>query len=334
MAAFRGMRSASLRGNDHDGVERVAVDLDFTEDFFLDLVQRLRAEGVRCAITGGLACIEFGVVEHTLDCDLLADPAFSETLLQVLDSTVLHGIRCRFRGTMTAPLDARWLLGGWTSHFEWPRGASTAYLDVFGAPPRVRYPWPGAEPSPYAGRALVAAMKRTQRMKDWSQATALGLQLLDAGDARGWLHLFDADALRGALDHHSPDASMVTLRPVLALAMRDDILLERAIQTEIDFWSRLDRFRLGVYRRAASAYAARIRADERREAASLLEQHALRLTHATACLPTDPLSDYGHRRLVEEARQAAGLGLDPSLLDLLPRVGRDFDYGSDDGWTK
>lgn len=315
------------RANTSEASKEPYVQPDWTEQFFLDLVESLRQQGVRCAITGGLACIEFGVVEHTLDCDLLSDPAGSETMLSTLAATELHGSPCVYRGTMSAPLHGSWLEGGWTSHFVWERGPASAYLDVFGAPPRVHVPWWSEQAFPYATRPTVAAMKRTRRPKDWSQATALGLQLLDSGDERGWLHLFDADAIRGALDTLKPPQSAITRRPVLQLALTDDPLLERAIQTEIDFWSRLDGMRLGIYRRAATEYAARVRAHPGLAEADLEAQHEIRLALARECLPVDPLSDFGKDRLVADAVRSAGLGLDPALLQLLPAVGPDLDYG-------
>jgi len=170
-------------------------------------------------------------------------------------------------------------------------------------------------------------MKRTRRLKDWSQATALGLQLLNSGDERGWLHLFDADAIRGALQTLHPPPAVIARRPVLKLALTDDPLLERAVQTEIDFWSRLDGLRLAVFRRAATEYAARVRAHPQLQDTSLAEQHAIRVALAQQCLPVDPLSDFGKNRLVEEAARATGLGLDPALLELLPTLGPDLDYG-------
>jgi hypothetical protein len=54
------------------------------DQFYHGLLRRLRRKGVPCAITGGLACVEFGVVEHTEDCDLVCAPAAAETLLATL----------------------------------------------------------------------------------------------------------------------------------------------------------------------------------------------------------------------------------------------------------
>ncbi len=49
--------------------------------FYAAISRRLRGHGVPCAITGGLACVEFGVAEHTEDCDLICPAAHADTLL-------------------------------------------------------------------------------------------------------------------------------------------------------------------------------------------------------------------------------------------------------------
>ena len=175
----------------------------------------------------GLACIEFGVVEHTLDCDLLAEPGAASAMLTELTTVELEGVLCRYRGTLSAPLDVRWLEGGWTSDFEWPLGPATAYLDVLGTPPRVKPPWWRDASYPYAARPIVAAMKRTRRPKDWSQATAVGLQLVEMGDSCGWLHLFDADAMRNTFQHKQPPDSSHVVASDLALLECDRALVRR-----------------------------------------------------------------------------------------------------------
>ena len=58
---------------------------------------------------------------------------------------------------------------------------------MFGVPPRVTGSWQRRMRGHFADRQTVAEMKRTRRRKDWDQATALGLQLLKAGHAEGWL---------------------------------------------------------------------------------------------------------------------------------------------------
>jgi hypothetical protein len=111
------------------------------DNFYAGILEQLRAKGVPGAITGGLACVEFGVTEHTEDCDLICAAENAGTLLQVLEKYEYGGVGCQYRKS-SPPLDARWLLGGYTAHFRWPTSDSAKpFLDVFSVPPRVSSPW-------------------------------------------------------------------------------------------------------------------------------------------------------------------------------------------------
>ena len=192
------------------------------------------------------------------------------------------------------------------------------YLDVFGVPPRMSAPWPNDVQGFWAGRHTVAEMKRTNRRKDWDQATALGLQMLRAGDCRGWHHIFDADTLFSLNETMTPATEIIAQRPVLTLAVKRDLMLIRAVQTEVDFWTHLNRLRLKTYEDAARFYTAAIRADPQATQGNLDPQHARRLSHAEKLLPRHPLRDYGMDRLITEAKTTTGRGLDPRLLEYLP----------------
>lgn len=292
--------------------------------FFLDLVTRLRERGFDCSITGGLACVEYGLVEHTLDCDIIVDSQRALELMEFLARTPYNDATCQYRGNLSAPLDARWLNEGWTAHLFWNLGPESAYLDVFGQAPRARRPWWESD-SPFAPRATVAGMKRTQRRKDWSQATGLGLQMLRSGDQDGWLHIFDADALLDVLEHVDLDPSALVRRPVLGLALRQDALLERAVQTEIDFWSKLDRLRLRAYQQASKPYVQALRASEMPP--TLQDEHERRVRVAEEHLPQVPLDAESRIALVRRAKEEIGLGLVPELLDFLPQVDENYEYG-------
>lgn len=289
--------------------------------FYHGLLWRLRRRGVPCAITGGLACVEFGVVEHTEDCDLVCAPAAAETLLAMLARARFGGCDCQYRGALSAPLAQPWLAGGWTCHFFWGESAGeNPFLDVFGVPPRVTGSWRRRVRGLFADRQTVAEMKRTRRRKDWDQATALGLQLLKAGRAEGWLHIFDAEVLRGLADTVPCPIRLQTRRPVLRLALGEDRWLERAVQMEVEFWSHLDRLRLKVYESAGRDYALAVMKDKELKDAPLLEQHARRLEHAERLLPKHPLREFGIERLTAETRDATLAGLDPALAEYLPEV--------------
>jgi len=129
------------------------------EEFYEDLVSEARRRGVACAITSGMACVAFGVAAATLDCDLLCSPETAEELQE----TCLRDRLPNYRGHLTAPLDSRWLSGGWTSHFCWSPPNEEAYLDIFGITPRGTSPWAAEFQGLYAGLHSVAEMKRTDR---------------------------------------------------------------------------------------------------------------------------------------------------------------------------
>ena len=80
--------------------------------FYEDLVRKLRARGVVCAITSGLACVHYGIAETTMDCDLLCHPGSFGELLDLLSATSIQGAACRYRGNLSPPLEARWHRGG------------------------------------------------------------------------------------------------------------------------------------------------------------------------------------------------------------------------------
>ena len=300
---------------------RVAkLDID---QFYASITTALHAKQVPCAITGGLACVEFGVVEHTEDCDLIFPPSHAETLLEILRSKTFGRIECRYRKT-SPPLDARWLTGGYTAHFLWPTVTSEKpALDVFGVPPRVTTSWEKETVGRFAGMHTVAEMKRTNRRKDWDQATALGVRMLQENDQRGWLHIFDAPTLRRLIQTISPEPEQVRQRPVLQLAIDADPVLDRAVQTEIDFWTHLDALRLKVYRDGHDRYA-RALIKESALPSRLDTEHQLRVKYAQDLLPERPLQEYGTLRLTDEAQKATAIGIDPRLLSFLPQVESHF----------
>jgi hypothetical protein len=292
------------------------------ERFYEGLVAHARSRGVVCAITSGMACVAFGVAQSTQDCDLLCAPDSSGKLLDLLSETKLNGHPPDYRGRITPPLDARWFRGGWTSHFVWGRSGAAAYLDIFGFAPRGSSPWEAEIQGFYAGPHTVAEMKRTHRAKDWPFVTALGARMLEAGDTRGWLHIYDETLLR-AFDGvaHAPD-DLLKRRPILELAK--DSRLRPALHAEIQFWHELDRVRLRIYERAVRPYRTALRKARLPSGTPLAVQHATRVRCAENHLPVDPLRDYGVDRLIAEARQALAQMVHPSALAWLPDVREHF----------
>lgn len=294
------------------------------DQFYERIVVSVRARGGVCAITSGMACIEFGVAQTTKDCDVLCEPRSARILLDVIGSAELMGSCCRYRGNLSPPLDARWLRGGWTSHFFWKARGAEAYLDVFGVAPRGSSPWAAELRGLYAHPHTVAEMKRTDREKDWPFATALGSMMLSAGDARGWLHIFDVTTLRRLIKRIPCPQEIVALRPALGLALRRDKRLEHVVHVEKVYWSALDRARLRVYERAVRPYAAAVRKALTPRDASLELQHETRRERARRLLPKSPLRDHGLPALVHDARKSVVTLVPGANLEYLPEVADNF----------
>jgi hypothetical protein len=294
------------------------------EQFYERLVARARSRGIGCAITSGMACVAFGVSEATKDCDLLCAPDSAGELLDLLGEATLGGHLPQYRGNLSAPLDARWFRGGWTSHFVWAPAQSGAYLDIFGVAPRSSSPWETGIQGFYASPHTVAEMKRTNRDKDWPMVTALGAQMIETGDERGWLHIYDESLLRTFGDATKKSAAFFKQRPVLELAANNDPKLRPALRAEIGYWHELDRVRLGIYEKAVRRYWVEVRKSRLPPSAGLSAQHDLRLRCAEKHLPLNPLRDYGVHRMISEAREALAQMIHPAAMAWLPDVREHF----------
>lgn len=293
------------------------------EQFYEGLVTRARRRGIACAITSGMACVAFGVSEATKDCDLLCTPDSAGDLLGLLGETPLGEHLPSYRGNLTPPLDARWFRGGWTSHFAWPPANSGACLDVFGVAPRSSSPWEAEIQGFYASPHTVAEMKRTNRDKDWPFVTALGARMIEMGDERGWLHLYDEKLLRAFAEIKRP-AALIKKRPVLELAAKNDPKLRSALRAEIEYWHELDRVRMNIYENAVRRYMAEVRKSRLSPSAGLPAQHELRVRCAEKHLPVNPLRDYGLTRMISEARESLAQIINPAGMAWLPDVHEHF----------
>ncbi len=288
-------------------------------EFYIELVRRAQERGIRCAITSGMACVAYGVAEATKDCDLLCEPEMASDFLKLLAESPLHGIPCRYRGNISPPLDARWHRGGWTSHFEWP--GTEAYLDVFGIAPRARTAWQEEIIPPYAHPHVVADMKRTAREKDWPFLSGLGIKLVESGDHRGWLHIYDEDRMH-TLQMRFPNIpdEIVSARPLLRLLLESDRQLAPALRLERTFWEAISKRRVQEYEKSLRPYLAAVRKGSAEKTLSLQEDHAMRVSCAEMHLPPHPITQEVLEQMIAESRSDALLGMNPYFSRWLPDV--------------
>lgn len=288
--------------------------------FFEDFVGELRSRGVLCAITSGLACVHYGVAETTKDCDLLCHTSSFSTLLDFLEDTKIDEASCHYRGNISPPLDARWHRGGWTSHFQWDNKPEATKLNIFGYALRQSTPWFDEVSGKYATENIVAEMKRTDRDKDWPFVDSLGTTMLHRGDPRGWLHIFEAEKIPELLSEYKIPGDILKLRPALRLAEGENSLLRAALRAERQFWQELDRLRIRICRAALRPFVLEMGRAKISANATLLQHHELRLRCAEVFLEPNPIGKYGVERLIEEARAATAVLMNPNLLQWLPDV--------------
>lgn len=288
------------------------------ESFFTGLVATAQSRGITCAITSGMACVHFGVAATTKDCDVLCTVEKADDFRHLIAETPLRGLLPNYRGNISPPLDARWMRGGWTSHFTWKTRPEETCLDVFGIAPRGSSAWEQELQGLYASRHTVAEMKRTNRGKDWPYISALGIKLLKQGDVRGCLHIYDAAQLMTSVHGHDIAPWMLAARPALRLALARDERLEAVLQAEQLFWHQLDACRIRLYERALMPYVSAVRRVVGRREMTLHESHQLRVECAEAHLLPSPMRAHGLEQLVTDARGATAKVVHPALMEWLP----------------
>lgn len=186
-----------------------------------------------------------------------------------------------------APLDVRWLAGGWSSHFEFADDQGRRVrCDFFSRPPRLSaedLERLFAEPSPVVPIEPLIRMKQTQRAKDYAIIGELARRLPPEREL----------ALTTDVDRVLALAAFYPSDRLAACAARggDRAAVVRALADEVDALQLVDRARLEAYERAAAPYLAAVAEIDRSELA----------------LPS------GHQRLVELA-----LKLLPPTVEPLP----------------
>ncbi len=100
------------------------------------------------------------------------DSSRKESALEhVLTVLARHGARYRYG----APLDVRWMTGGWSAHFEFRHESLRVRTDFFTRPPRIpddELPrlWreQSQQETPFVNATDLAEMKKTNRERDYA----------------------------------------------------------------------------------------------------------------------------------------------------------------------
>lgn len=252
---------------------------------YFELTREFNAHGPVAALSSGQAVVYYRLAIMSKDGDWIVrdDQNACDRVLTVLSD---HGARHR----PAAPLDTRWLRGGWSSHFEFVDAAGRRIrCDFVSRPPRVP---PDALAPMFqqrcdggllvVDREALIRLKQTGRAKDYAVIGELARQL-DPDREIEWTT--DVDRILTLSDEVEAVSQRPSVRAARSGASRAAVVA--ALAQELDDLQQRDRARLGAYQRAAEAYLNEFRRMQL-DTLPLRQAHDEAVRLADALLPERP----------------------------------------------
>lgn len=258
-------------------------------NIYRELTAAFNAGRLRAILSSGQAVVMHRLAVMSKDGDWILRED-EEALTRVLQVLAGRGARYRFG----APLDRRWLAGGWSSHFEFRTETLRVRTDFVTRPPRIAPAalaalWTAAESArqeiPFTDAVTLAELKKTNRERDYAVIGELA-RLIDAPrdclllsrSARDLMAL--AQAYPGLLDEAA------ARRPLLKHVHEGREAMEAALDAERRQLIHANEQRLERYMQAANRWAAAW-PDVSAQIAGLplAEAHAVLVARAEALLP-------------------------------------------------
>ncbi len=239
---------ASRRGLYSKGVTNV----------YFELTREFNRLGPVAALSSGQAVVYYRLAIMSKDGDWIVreTPEACRRVLSVLSE---RGAQYR----PAAPLDVRWLRGGWSSHFEHlDERQRRIRCDFVSRPPRVSSEAIAAlfhdsatqHNFPVVDRETLIRLKQTGRAKDYAVIGELARQLPPEQEIEWTTDVDRILDLAGTVGAASPRPSVSA---ALSGATRASVVA--ALAQELDELQQADRKRLDVYQRAAEPYLAEFR---------------------------------------------------------------------------
>lgn len=267
-----------------------------TGNIYLDLTNEFNAGKLRAILSSGQAVVVHGLALSSKDGDwiLKEDAETFEHSLQVLES---YGATYR----LGAPLDGRWMRGGWSAHLEFIHHGARIRTDFVSRPPRLSSEdlaalWSEQErgegiqnPVPTIDARRLAELKKTERERDYSFIGEIA-RLIDSPSEQILLSRSTRDLLLlWPQISHEKQAELLAMRPLLAEIEAGRDALETALDAERRVLSRINEARLAAYGRAAQNWFdawPQIRAEV--ATLRLREAHQTLIRYAEKLLPEAP----------------------------------------------
>jgi hypothetical protein len=244
---------------------------------------------LRAILASGQAVVLYRLAIMSKDGDWILRED-SEALAHVVATLARHGARYRYG----APLDLRWMIHGWSSHFEFQEEGLRLRCDFVTRPPRVSeaalhalWEAPVHKEAPVVGLPMLAELKKTNREKDYAVIGELArrmgepyLQALYSRSAR--------DLMRLADQHPEEVLEAATERPLLLQLGQGRDEVERLLDQERRELMRRNEDRLGRYLHAAAAWGSEWpRLAKELAAQPLAAAHEMMLEAAMRLLPQE-----------------------------------------------
>jgi hypothetical protein len=224
---------------------------------YLELTREFNRGRRRALVSSGQAVVLHRLAVMSKDGDWVLREDH-EAVQHVLDVLARRGARYRFG----APLDIRWLTGGWSSHFEHWRDGLRLRTDFVTRPPRLsddqrEQLWLTSEATgeDVVGLEPLVLMKMTRREKDYAVIGELSRRMEDSLSQMLYSRS-SRDLIQLAAEFPDAFAEAMGRRPLLARVPEGRNALDEALDRERRSLMRADEERLARYRAAAAAWEA------------------------------------------------------------------------------
>jgi len=256
-------------------------------NIYVDLTNQFNDERLRAILSSGQAVVLHRLAIMSKDGDWIVkeDDEALAFILRTLD-------RCGARYRFGAPLDKRWLAGGWSSHFEFIKENMRIRTDFVSRPPRIDSGrlariWIEQEnrTPPFVDCVDLAELKKTNREKDYAIIGELSRKLDKPEDKLRY-----SRSAREILAMYQNDPTLVSgimhERGIAQSALANLESLEAALDAERRRLMHTNERRLEQYSSAAESWAKTWKEMEKETSGlSLMEAHRIIVKRATDILP-------------------------------------------------
>jgi len=257
---------------------------------YVALTREFNEGALRAILSSGQAVVLHRLAVMSKDGDWILRESES-ALAHVLATLECRGARYRYG----APLDVRWMRGGWSAHFEFRAESLRVRTDFVTRPPRLDADdlaalWreQTASAIPVVDPRRLIELKKTNREKDYAVIGELARLL---GDPREQFLASRSARDILALAAANPELArgLAASRPVLARIEAGIDAVESALDAERRALIRANEQRLRRYMAAADAWAARWPSVEAEiDGLPLSRAHEIVAARATVVLPFEP----------------------------------------------